>query len=101
MDGLRAIVRTIVDEVLGFWPDFITHQLTHLGHESQWTGLQPYGIPAGTRLWLKLLVLSCWPPLRSGLLMSVRRWQFEMYSTLPTVGTNGIDYVVSGGRDGC
>jgi integrase len=27
--GLRAVARTILDEVLGFRPDFIEHQLAH------------------------------------------------------------------------
>ena len=29
MHGLRAMARTILDEVLGFRPDFIEHQLVH------------------------------------------------------------------------
>ena len=29
MHGFRAMERTIPDEVLGFWPDFIEHQLAH------------------------------------------------------------------------
>ena len=29
MDGFRAMARTILDEVLGFRPDFIEHQLAH------------------------------------------------------------------------
>ena len=29
MHGFRAMARTILDEVLGFWPDFIEHQLAH------------------------------------------------------------------------
>ena len=29
MHGFRAMARTILDEVLGFWPDFIEHQSAH------------------------------------------------------------------------
>ena len=29
MHGFRAMARTILDEVLGFRPDFIEHQLAH------------------------------------------------------------------------
>ena len=29
MHGFRAMARTILDEVLGFWPDIIEHQLAH------------------------------------------------------------------------
>ena len=29
MHGFRAMERTIPDEVLGFWPDFIEHQRAH------------------------------------------------------------------------
>ena len=29
MYGFRAVPRTILDEVLGFRPDFIEHQLAH------------------------------------------------------------------------
>ena len=29
MHGFRAMARTILDEALGFWPDFIEHQLAH------------------------------------------------------------------------
>ena len=49
MDGFRAMVRTIVDEVLGFRPDFIAHQLAHPGHRPQRTGPQPEGVPAGMK----------------------------------------------------
>ena len=41
--GFRAMARTILDEVLGFRPDFIEHQLAHAdkgagdhGHRSAW-----------------------------------------------------------------
>ena len=48
MDGFRAMVRTIVDEVLGFRPDFIAQQLAHRGQRPQRMGLQSDDIPAGT-----------------------------------------------------
>ena len=60
-------MRTIVDVVLGFWPDFITHQLTHLGHEPQWTGLQPYGIPAGNETMAQAASSLVLAPLAVGL----------------------------------
>ena len=47
MHGFRAMARTILDEVLGFRPDIIEHQLAHpRGAGSQRTGLQPHGVPA-------------------------------------------------------
>ena len=45
MRGFRAMARTILDEVLGFRPDFIEHQLAH-GEGSQRTRLQTDGVPA-------------------------------------------------------
>ena len=44
--GFRAVARTILDEVLGFRPDFIEHQLAHAGAGSEWTGVQPDCAPA-------------------------------------------------------
>ena len=48
MHGFRAMARTILDEVLGFRPDFIEHQLAHAVQGSQRPGLQPDGVPART-----------------------------------------------------
>ena len=31
--GFRAVARTILDEVLGFRPDYIEHQLAHAVHD--------------------------------------------------------------------
>jgi integrase len=45
--GFRAMARTILDEVLGFRPDFIEHQLAHAGSRSEWTRLQPDGASGG------------------------------------------------------
>ena len=44
--GFRAMARTILDEVLGFRPDFIEHQLAHRVRDPNGPGLQPDGVPA-------------------------------------------------------
>jgi integrase len=44
--GFRAVARTMLDEVLGFRPDFIEHQLAHSCTRSPGTRLQPHGAPA-------------------------------------------------------
>ena len=46
MHGFRAMARMILDEVLGFRPDFIEHQLAHAVRDPQRTSLQPHGVPA-------------------------------------------------------
>ena len=48
MHGFRAMARTILDEVLGFRPDFIEHQLAHAVRDPQRTGLQPDSVLTGT-----------------------------------------------------
>ena len=40
MHGFRATARTILDEALGFQPDFIEHQLAHAVRDPQRSGLQ-------------------------------------------------------------
>ena len=42
--GFRAVARTILDEVLGFRPDFIEHQLTHAVRDPNGR-LQPNSTP--------------------------------------------------------
>ena len=49
MHGFRAMARTILDEVLGFRPDFIEHQLAHAVRDPNGRALQPHGVPAGTK----------------------------------------------------
>ena len=44
--GFRAMARTILDEVLGFRPDFIEHQLAHRVRDPNGRALQPDGVPA-------------------------------------------------------
>ena len=46
--GFRAMARTILDEVLGFRPDFIEHQLAHAVRDPHGRSLQPHGSLAGT-----------------------------------------------------
>lgn len=45
MLGFRAMARTILDEVLGFRPDFNEHQLAHAVRDPKRSGLQPDDIP--------------------------------------------------------
>ena len=40
--GFRAMARTILDEVLGFRPDWIEQQLAHAVRDPLGTGLQPH-----------------------------------------------------------
>ena len=46
--GFRAMARTLLDEMLGFRPDFIEHQLAHAVRDPQRARLQPDGLSAGT-----------------------------------------------------
>ena len=46
--GFRAMARTILDEVLGFRPDFIEHQLSPRGARPQRASLQPDGLSTRT-----------------------------------------------------
>ena len=49
LHGFRTMTLTILDEVLGFRPDFHRASTRPRGARSQPTGLQPHGVPAPER----------------------------------------------------
>ena len=46
--GFRAMARTILDEMLGFRPDFIEHQLAHAVRDPNGRAYNRTGLSAGT-----------------------------------------------------